>query len=142
MLPLRPVPTPASLSQIQHEAHSTPIATTAPPSAPETSPDEPFEQKVIKYYNTTSHRKARFFMIYRNKAGYKFVETLTELLKPIANSNSNSSFSLQAAMLVSHLILPLSKQNNDGLVTRTMNLRLDMWYRGQIDDLFTESQAL
>ena len=45
-------------------------------------------------------------------------------------------------MIMPHLLLAISKSENDASITKTLSRRLDLWIRCEFDDLFLEAKAL
>ena len=141
----------------QTEPHS---ADTAPePNPPVTSsPDTTTEEQVTaqdfwrniqekrhilkRVYEQVVHWKPVFFILSKNKVGFSFVESLNSLLSPIANNSCNSDVALYAACIMPHLVLPKTKTEIDGSISKIIGRRLKQWNSGKIEDLLEEATAL
>ena len=88
------------------------------------------------------HWKPVFFLITRNKTGFKFVDVMNTVLSGSLGDNDKAEAALAAAMTLPHLILPRTKDGNDGSISKTISRRLDLWINCDFDKLFNEAKAL
>ena len=118
----------------------------APPDNPQpsdfwnhTSPENLDRLRTI--YNEVVHWKSVFFTISKNKAGFKFTDTLNIILSGTEN-HLRAETAMICAFIMPHLILPRSKGGHDGSITKTLSRRLDQLLVGDFEGLFREAKPL
>ena len=74
--------------------------------------------------------------------GFTYVESLNVLLTPLANNSLNSDVAFYAAFVFPHLVLPKTKREVDGSISKIIGRRLKQWNAGQIEELFEEAKAI
>ena len=95
-----------------------------------------------KVYDQIVHWKPIFFILSKNKVGFTYVESLNVLLTPLANNSLNSDVAFYAAFVFPHLVLPKTKREVDGSISKIIGRRLKQWNAGQIEELFEEAKAI
>ena len=93
------------------------------------------QQVIENIYQKVVHWKSSFFIITRNKTGYKFVDTLNCILSSTIDHNEKNKTAIYAAMVMPHLILARTKSSNDGSINKTVSRRLDQWIKGEYEEL-------
>ena len=93
-------------------------------------------------YNEIVHWRSRYFEIYNNKVGRKFVDCITVALSAIANDTKEQKLSILAAMTMPNLVLIRTKNKDDGSVNAILNRGLSLWVQGKYMELFKEAKAL
>ena len=98
---------------------------------------------IERIYLKIVHWKPVFFILPKNKNGYKFVDILNTLLATTFPTNpEKSKHALKLAMILPHLTLARTKAPKDNSVNDTLGRRLDMFIRCEYDELFDEASAL
>ena len=69
-------------------------------------------------YREIVHWKPVFFILSKNKVGYRFVESLSVALSQCDTINHNNEAGMLAGMVMPHLILARTKKGNDGSVSK------------------------
>ena len=127
----------------------TPNQTTSSPTEnTEATPEDfwknihPKRALLKEIYNQIVHWRPIFFILSKNKVGFTYIESMNNLLAPLANNSCNSDMAMYAALILPHLVLSKTKTEVDGSISKIIGRRLKQWNSGQIEELFEEAKAI
>ena len=86
--------------------------------------------------------KPDFFIISKNKVGYRFLESLSGALSQCETINHNSEAGMLVGTVMLHLILTRTKNGNDGSVTMAIARGFDLSIHCDFELLDLEAKAI
>ena len=85
--------------------------------------------------------KSNIFTLPRNKTGFKFTDTLNEILSATLN-DSNAETAMYCEMVMPHLNLARTRTEDEASNNKINARRLDQWIKWDIESLFLEAKVI
>ena len=94
-----------------------------------------------KIYKEIFHWEPVFFTISKNKLGFKIADFMKIFLTGTPAAGSQTECAMICTTIMPHFFLQRSKSENDASLAKTLSRKLDLWIRGNFDDLFVEAKV-
>lgn len=105
--------------------------------------DKMFEKTLSDVYEKTVYWRKNLFLLPTGTAGKRYIDEITRLMNDWLDNTALKNISFKAIMVMPNLLLQKPSKNSkakDHL--KALERRLQLWYAGNLSELFLESQTI